>query len=99
MSKPAPAGSVTSKSRRLTTKELVHEAADAHTRLSTFYAVIAVLEGNLPGGCARADRTALSIIHQCKAAAQIQLDKFDAATDEVCARTALSQIADTGDAI
>lgn len=74
---------------KLTTKDLVHEAADAHTRLSTFYAVIALLESNLPGGCGRADRTASSIINQCKAAAQIQLEKFDAATEEVCRRAAL----------
>jgi hypothetical protein len=64
-------------------KELVHDAANAHTRLSTFYAVIELLEGIMPGGCGRANRTASSIIQQCKAAAQVQLEKYDAAVDKL----------------
>lgn len=60
--------------------DLILEAARAHTRLNSFYTVIAVLE-TMPSGCNKACRTSESIIRQCKAAAQVQLEKYDRARD------------------
>jgi hypothetical protein len=67
----------------VTLQALIREAANAHTRLNTFYAVIEILEGAMPGGCPKAARTTNSIIRQCKAAAQVQLTKYDAATEAI----------------
>lgn len=58
---------------------LTEDASDARTRLNVFYGVIALLEDTMPGGCNKADRAAQSIIQQCKKAAGVQLDKYDAA--------------------
>jgi hypothetical protein len=60
-------------------KKAVIDAASAHSRLYTFYAVIELLEGTMPGGCRKASRTASSIVKQCKRAAQVQLEIYDAA--------------------
>lgn len=69
--------------------EHIREAANAHTRLSTFHAVIELLEAIMPNGCPQASRTTSSIIRQCKAAAQLQLYKYDEASERI--RLALEQ--------
>lgn len=60
------------------TKQLIEDAADAHTRLNTFYAVIALMEGGLlPGGSDAANETAQTIIGLCKDQAQLDLEEYD----------------------
>lgn len=61
-------------------RPLIDDAIRAKATLNVFYVVIDVLEGcTLPGGSPEATRTAQSIIKQCKEAALVQLEKYDAA--------------------
>jgi hypothetical protein len=64
---------------KLTEDRAFKEASNAHVRLNTFYAVIALLEGGtLPGGSSSADRAAERIIRICKLEADRQFQIYDA---------------------
>lgn len=64
-------------------RQIVQEAADAHTRLNAFYALIAILEGGcLPGGSSSANEAAETIIDICKDEASRQLELYDGAQEK-----------------
>ncbi|CAM5420888.1 hypothetical protein ATER59S_02393 [Aquamicrobium terrae] len=61
-------------------REMIRVAANAHTRLNTFYSLIAILEGGcLPNGSETASETAGKIIRLCKAESGRQLQIYDKA--------------------
>ncbi len=63
-------------------RKLLREAANAHTRLNTFYSLIAILEGGcLPGCSESASKTANQIIRLCKQEGGRQLRLYDRAVD------------------
>jgi hypothetical protein len=67
-------------------KDNIKNASEAHTNLTIFHAVIAILEGGCIYG-QKADNAAQKIIKACKCAAYQQLKVYDAETKKASAST------------
>lgn len=67
-----------------TTRQLINDASTSHVNLSTFGAVIAILEGGCIYGGGNSERVAARMIKTAKAAMQHELHKHDKAVAAIC---------------
>lgn len=58
-------------------KAAMQRAAEAHSNISAFQAVVALLEGGLVYGGGKSSRVAARIIKVCQAQCQHELQNFD----------------------
>lgn len=66
------------------TRQLINDASTAHVNLSTFGAVIAILEGGCIYGGGNSSRVAARMVKTAKAAMQHELRKHDEAVAALC---------------
>lgn len=67
-----------------TTKQLIEAASKAHSNLTTFGAVIAILEGGCIYGGGNSSRAAWRMIESAKRAMQYELRQHDEAVFALC---------------